>query len=101
MKIKKIPKIFDSDDHELAKRKILIDGQDMTKEMGNLLDLDTDTLIKNVSLYPDIQTILAMEKSSRHIQTDAKLGALYIEIALRYIRKYQLEKSKMDIFHID
>ena len=65
MKIKKIPKIFDSDDHELAKRKILIDGQDMTKEMGNLLDLDTDTLIKNVSLYPDIQTILAMEKSSR------------------------------------
>ena len=32
MKIKKIPKIFDSDDHELAKRKILIDGQDMTKE---------------------------------------------------------------------
>lgn len=101
MKFKKINKIVDADGHEIAKRKILIDAQNMAKEMATLVDMDTDTLLKNVSLYPDIQTILAMEKSSRHIQTDEKLWALYIEIALRYIRKYQLEKSKMDIFHID
>ena len=101
MKLKKIKTIIDTDDHEIAKRKILIDAQNMAREMATLVDMDTDTLIKNISSYPDIKAILVMEASSRHIQTDEKLWALYIEVALRYIRKYQLEKSKMDIFHID
>lgn len=101
MKFKKINKIVDADGHEIAKRKILIDAQNMAKEMATLVDMDTDTLIKNISAYPDIKTILIMETSSRHIQTDEKLLALYIELALRYINKCQLEKLKMDIFHID
>lgn len=101
MKLKKIKTIIDADGHEIAKRKILIDAQNMAKEMATLVDMDTDTLIKNISAYPDIKTILIMETSSRHIQTDEKLLALYIELALRYINKCQLEKLKMDIFHID
>lgn len=101
MKFKKIKTIIDTDNHEIAKRKILIDAQNMAKEMATLVDMDTDTLIKNISSYPDIKAILITEISSRHIQTDEKLWALFIEIALRYIRKYQLEKLKMDIFHID
>lgn len=101
MKLKKIKTIIDTDNHEIAKRKILIDAQNMAKEMATLVDMDTDTLIKNISAYPDIKTILIMETSSRHIQTDEKLLALYIELALRYINKCQLEKLKMDIFHID
>lgn len=79
---------------EMTRRKIVIDVNHVLGHLINLSDVSLKEILADASNYPDITDVFT-EGKTKHIQIDAHLVALVIEMYNRSLKNYQL-KEKMN-----
>lgn len=79
---------------EMTRRKIVIDVNQVLGHLTNFSEMSLNEILEDSSNYPDI-TDLFTEGKTKHLQIDAHLIALVIEVYNRSLKNYQL-KEKMN-----
>lgn len=79
---------------EMNRRKIVLDANHVLGHLINFSEMSLNEILGDASNYPDITELFA-EGETKHIQIDAHLIALVIEVYNRSLKNYQL-KEKMN-----
>lgn len=84
---------------EMTRRKIVIDANHVLGHLTNFSDMSLNEILEDASSYPDITDLFTNGKT-KHIQIDAHLVALVIEVYSRSLKTYQLKKDMSEISNL-